>query len=104
MTAKFFITSIVFAQIYQFSLNLNSLQQEFSLTSNYLGTNSVVVKRVDFILFHWIVLCLWSRQSCKLIEKAVEELAEVKTWTCALLGHCYTGDNAATVLSHFCHA
>ena len=33
--------------MYQFSLNLNSLQQKFSLTSNYLGTNSVVVKRVD---------------------------------------------------------
>ena len=47
ITAKFFTTSIVFAQMYQFSLNLNSLQQKFSLTSNYLGTNSVVVKKVD---------------------------------------------------------
>ena len=28
-------------------LNLNSLQQKFSLMSNYLGTNSVVVERVD---------------------------------------------------------
>ena len=52
ITAKFFTTSIVFAQMYQFSLNLNSLQQKFSLTSNYLGTNSVVVKRVDCIWFH----------------------------------------------------
>ena len=48
-TAKFFTMSIVFAQMYLFSLNLNSLQQKFSLTSNYLGTNSVVVKRVDCI-------------------------------------------------------
>ena len=47
ITATFFTTSIVFAQMYQFSLNLNSLQQKFSLTSNYLETNSVVVKRVD---------------------------------------------------------
>ena len=39
--------SIVFAQIYQFSLNLDLIQQKFSLTSNYLGTNSVHVKRVD---------------------------------------------------------
>ena len=38
---------IVFAQMYQFHLNLNLLQQKFSLTSKYLGTNSVVVKRVD---------------------------------------------------------
>ena len=41
--------SVVFAQMYQFSLNLSSLQQKFSLTSNYLVTNTVVVKRVDFI-------------------------------------------------------
>ena len=46
--AKFFTKSIAFAQMYQFNLNLNSLQQKFSLTSNYYGTNSVVVKRVDF--------------------------------------------------------
>ena len=31
--------------MFQFSLNLNSLQQKFSLTSNYLGTN-ILVKRV----------------------------------------------------------
>ena len=49
ITAIFFTTSIVFAQMYQFNLNLNSLQQKFSLTSNYLGTNSVVVKSVDCI-------------------------------------------------------
>ena len=47
MTAKFFTTSTVFAQMYQFSLNLKLLRQKFSLTSNYLGINSVVVKRVD---------------------------------------------------------
>ena len=47
--AKFFIMSVVFAQMYQFSLNLSSLQQKFSLTSIYLGTNTVVVKRVDCI-------------------------------------------------------
>ena len=41
--------SIVFAQVYLFSLILNSLQQKFSLASNYLGTNSVAVKRVDCI-------------------------------------------------------
>ena len=46
ITTKFFTTSFVFAQMYQFSLKLNSLQQEFSLTSNYMGTNTVVVKRV----------------------------------------------------------
>ena len=28
-------------------MNLSSLQQKFSLTSNHLGTNSIVVKRVD---------------------------------------------------------
>ena len=33
--------------MYQFSFNLSLLQQKFSLTSNYLGTNTVVVKRVD---------------------------------------------------------
>ena len=43
------ICTIVFAQMYQFSLNVNSLQQEFSLTSKYLETNSVVVKTVDCI-------------------------------------------------------
>ena len=47
--ANFFTTSNAFAQMYQFSLNLNSLQQKISLMSNYLGTNSVVVKRVDCI-------------------------------------------------------
>ena len=54
ITAKFFIMSLVFAQTYQFSLNLSSLQQKFSLTSNYLGTSSFVVKRVDCTeeLFH----------------------------------------------------
>ena len=36
--------------MYQFSLNLNSLQQKFSLISKYLGTNSVIVKRVDCIV------------------------------------------------------
>ena len=51
ITAKFF-TSIVFAQMNWFSLNLNSLQQKFSLTSNYLGTNSVVVKKVDRVTFY----------------------------------------------------
>ena len=35
--------------MYQFSLNLSSLQQKFSLMSNYLGTNTVVVKSVDCI-------------------------------------------------------
>ena len=32
----------IFAQMYQFSLDLNSLQQKFNLPSNYLGTNIVV--------------------------------------------------------------
>ena len=49
ITAKFFTASIVVAQMYQFSLNLNSLLQNFSLTSNYLGTYSVGVERVDCI-------------------------------------------------------
>ena len=31
----------------QLRLNLNSLQQKFSLMTKYLGTNSAVVKRVD---------------------------------------------------------
>ena len=39
--------------MYQFSLNLNSLQQKFSLTSNYFETISVVVKRIDCILIRW---------------------------------------------------
>ena len=47
--SKILYNVIVFAQMYHFSLNLNSFQQKFSLTSNYLGTNSVVVKRVDCI-------------------------------------------------------
>ena len=47
ITAKFLTTSFVLAQMYKFSLNLSSLQQKFSLTSNYLGTNSTVVKRID---------------------------------------------------------
>ena len=33
--------------MYQFSLNSSSLQQKFSLTSDYLGTNIVVLKKVD---------------------------------------------------------
>ena len=43
---KIFTRSDVFAQMYQFSLHLSSLQQKFSLTSNYLGTNTVIVKRI----------------------------------------------------------
>ena len=49
ITAKFFTTSVVLAQMYQFSLNLSSLQQKLGLTLNYLETNAVVVKRVDCI-------------------------------------------------------
>ena len=49
ITAKFFTTSILFAQMYHFSLDLNSLQQKFSLTSNYLGTNSVVERGLTTI-------------------------------------------------------
>ena len=41
ITAKFFTTSVILAQMYQFSLNLSSLQQKFGLTSNYLGTNAI---------------------------------------------------------------
>ena len=36
--------------MYQFILNLNSLQKKFSLTSNYLGPNPIVVKRIDCIV------------------------------------------------------
>ena len=36
-----------------FNLNLNSLQKKFSLTSNYLGTSSVIVKRVACIQEHF---------------------------------------------------
>ena len=43
------IGSIV--QMYQFSLNLSSLEQKFSLTSSYLGTNAIIVKRIDCTLF-----------------------------------------------------
>ena len=39
--------SVVFAQMYQFSMNLSSLQQKIRLRSTYLGTNTIVVKRVD---------------------------------------------------------
>ena len=35
--------------MYQFSLNLNSLQKKFSLTSNYLGTKAVGVERVTVL-------------------------------------------------------
>ena len=48
ITAKLFTTSLVFPQKYQLSLKLNSLQQKISLTSNYWGRNTVVVKRVVF--------------------------------------------------------
>ena len=34
------ITSLMFTQMYQFSLNLNSLQQKIILMSNYLGTKA----------------------------------------------------------------
>ena len=44
--SKFFITSIVFAQIYQISFNLSLLQQKFSLTSYCLGTDTDVVKLI----------------------------------------------------------
>ena len=43
------ITSLMFTQMYQFSLNLYSLQQKFILMSNYLGAKTVIVKRVDCI-------------------------------------------------------
>ena len=43
--AKFFTTWVIFAHTYPFSLNMDSLQQEFILTSNYLGTNAIVLKR-----------------------------------------------------------
>ena len=36
--------------MYQFSLDLNSLQNKFSLTFNYFETNRIVVKRVDCTL------------------------------------------------------
>ena len=49
ITANFFTTSIVFAQMYQFNFNSGSIQQNISLQSNYLGTNTAVVKRVDCI-------------------------------------------------------
>ena len=62
ITAKFFTMSIVFAQMYQFSLKLNSLQQKFSLTSNYLGTNNVAVKRVDCI---WIPSSTKKKKQCQ---------------------------------------
>ena len=43
-TAKFFTMSIVFAQMNQFSLNFNSLQQKFSLQPKQVKfTNSVIV-------------------------------------------------------------
>ena len=35
------------------SLNLKSLQQKFSLTSSYLGTNSVAVKRAYAIFLQY---------------------------------------------------
>ena len=42
--------TFVFVQMYQFSLDLNSLQYKFSLTFNYFETNRVVVKRVNCTL------------------------------------------------------
>ena len=39
--------SVIFAKMSQLCLNLSSLQQNFSLTSNYLGTNTFLGKRVD---------------------------------------------------------
>ena len=53
ITETFFTKSVVFAQRCQFRLNLNSLQQKFSLTSSYLGTNTmIIVKRVGFTMHH----------------------------------------------------
>ena len=49
ITAKFFTTSVLFAHMYQFSLKLNSLQQKFSLMSNYFWTNTVV----DCTMLNW---------------------------------------------------
>ena len=54
--SKFFTTSVVFAQMYQLSLNLNSLQQKFRLTSNYFGTNTVAVKKVVCTLTLYILM------------------------------------------------
>ena len=45
ITAKFFTTSVVFAQKYQFSLNLSSLKQKFKLFGD---KHTVIVKRVDY--------------------------------------------------------
>ena len=65
ITAKFFSMSVVFAQMHQFSLKLSSLQQKFSLIMwNSLGTNIVIVKRIDcitntFLLFS--IKCWLSR-------------------------------------------
>ena len=53
VTAK---TWLVFAQMYQFSLNMSS-PQKFSLMSNYVGTNTVIVKRVDCISNYFTTFC-----------------------------------------------
>ena len=63
-----FITAIVlFAQMYQFILELISfIKQKFRLTSNCLGTNTVVIKRVDYIIIRThirLVSFLWD--NCK---------------------------------------
>ena len=52
ITAIFLTASEVFVQMYQFSLNLSSLQQKFSIMSNYLETNTIFVKWVDCIIIY----------------------------------------------------
>ena len=58
--SKILYTVISICTNVQFSLNLNSLQQIINLKSNYLGTYSVVVKRVyRGQLYRLINLTLW---------------------------------------------
>ena len=43
ITATLLTMSVIFAQMYQFTVNLISLQQKFSLLANFWGTNTVIV-------------------------------------------------------------
>ena len=67
ITVQFFTMSVVFAHMYQLSLNLNSLHQKFSLTSNYLGSNTVVLKRDDCTYYRHAAMGGGCRNFCQAV-------------------------------------
>ena len=62
--------SEVFAQMYHFSLNFDSLQLKFSLTSNYLRTKAVVVKVVGCTPYLTLFLCIYTTAKIEFLKLA----------------------------------